>query len=324
VHLTSDPALWYAARASGVAAYVALTAVVALGLGLGGKARLRYWPRFAVEDVHRFGGLLVGSLIGIHVVAIAVDSFLPFSLTELFVPFTGTYRPLWTGLGIAAMELLLALAITNRYRSRLPYRFWRRAHYVNFAVWTLASLHTLMGGTDRGATWLAIIYAVSVAIVAMLLLWRFAGVGLRSRAVATTGGVIAFALPLLLIAVFHNSSATRSGNAAHVDESLTGKVVSSGGGETQVVSFVGRAGRSQELLVRADLLVSGGQSVEKTSLQLEYLGSGDVCRGRVTKVGGTGFSGSCRLPDGESRSVDASWQTSNGGASVAGTIELDD
>jgi hypothetical protein len=109
-----------------------------------------------------------------------------------------------------------------------------------------------------------------------------------------------------------------------VDESLTGKVVSSGGGETQVVSFVGRAGRSQELLVRADLLVSGGQSVEKTSLQLEYLGSGDVCRGRVTKVGGTGFSGSCRLPDGESRSVDASWQTSNGGASVAGTIELDD
>ena len=324
MHLTSDPALWYAARASGVAAYVALTAVVALGLGLGGKARLRYWPRFAVEDIHRFGGLLVGSLIGIHVVAIAVDSFLPFSLTQLFVPFTSPYRPLWTGLGIAAMELLLALAITNRYRARLPYRFWRRAHYVNFAVWTFASLHGLLGGTDRGATWLAIIYAVSVATVVMLLLWRFAGLRLRSRAVAGTGAVVALALPLLLIAGFHHSSAARAGNAAHVDESLTGKVVRSGGGETQVVSFVGRAGQSQKLLVRADLLVSGGQSVEKTSLQLEYLLSGDVCRGRVTQVGGTGFSGTCRLPDGESRNVAASWQTANGGAGVAGTIELDD
>jgi len=108
VHLTSSPALWYAARASGVAAYVVLSAVVGLGLGLGGKAQSHRWPRFSVEDVHRFGGLLVGSLIAIHVATIAADSFLPFSLSQLVVPFTANYRPLWTGLGIAAAELLLA------------------------------------------------------------------------------------------------------------------------------------------------------------------------------------------------------------------------
>src|SRR5438128_12003418 len=165
MHVTSSPTIWYAARASGVAAYIVLSVVVCLGLTLGGKAQSRRWPRFSLEDVHRFGGLLVGSLIGVHVLAIAADSFLPFSLTQLLVPFTSTYRPLWTGLGIAAAELLVALAITNHYRKRLPYSFWRKAHYLNFAVWTLASVHGLIAGTDRGAVWLAIPYGGSVATV---------------------------------------------------------------------------------------------------------------------------------------------------------------
>ena len=195
MHLTSSPAIWYAARASGVAAYVVLSAVVAIGIGLGGKAQSRRWPRFSVEDVHRFGGLLVGSLIGVHVLAIAGDSFLPFSLGQLLVPFTASYRPLWTGLGIAAAELLLALAITNHYRRRLPYGFWRTAHYLNFAVWTLASLHGLFAGTDRGAAWLAILYGVAVATVVALALWRFGGLVLRSPGIATAGVVTVVAVP---------------------------------------------------------------------------------------------------------------------------------
>jgi hypothetical protein len=97
VHLTSSPAIWYAARASGVAAYVVLTVAVAVGMAMGGKAQSRRWPKFATTDVHRFGGLLVGSLIGVHVGAIALDSFLPFSLRQLVVPLASTYRPLWTG-----------------------------------------------------------------------------------------------------------------------------------------------------------------------------------------------------------------------------------
>ena len=70
MHVSSSPAIWYAARASGVAAYVVLSVVVSFGLALGGKAQSRRWPRFAVEDIHRFGGLLVGSLVGVHVLAI--------------------------------------------------------------------------------------------------------------------------------------------------------------------------------------------------------------------------------------------------------------
>jgi sulfoxide reductase heme-binding subunit YedZ len=320
MHVTSSPAIWYAARASGVAAYVVLSFVVCLGLTLGGKAQSRRWPRFSVEDVHRFGGLLVGSLLGVHILAIAADSFLPFSVTQLLVPFTSTYRPLWTGLGIAAAEILVALAITNHYRKRLPYSFWRKAHYLNFAVWGLASVHGLMSGTDRGTVWLAIIYGVSVGSVVTLLVWRFSGSRQRSR-IATTGAVTVIALPLLIIGPLRHSAPLW--NAAHVNESLTGNVIRNGTQTQQIVSFVGQAAQPQKLLVRADLLVAPG-TLERTSLQLEYLPSGDVCRGSVTNVGGESFSGTCRLSNGEQRTIEASWSANQTGTGVLGRITLSD
>ncbi len=317
MHLSSSPAIWYAARASGVAAYVVLSIVVSLGLALGGKAQSRRWPRFSVEEIHRFGGLLVGSLIGVHVLAIAADSFLPFSLTQLLVPFTSTYRPLWTGLGIAAAEILVALAITNHYRRRLPYSFWRKAHYLNFAVWGFASLHGLMAGTDRGAPWLAVVYGVSVATVLMLLLWRFGRVGLGR--IATTGAVTVVALPLLIVGPLRHSPP--QWNAADVNETLTGSVVRNGTQLEQIVSFVGQAQSPQKLVVRADLLVVPAR-LRSTSIQLEYLPSGDVCRGRVTRVGGESFSGTCRLPNGGHRAIDASWVQNGAGTGVLGNIRL--
>jgi methionine sulfoxide reductase heme-binding subunit len=318
VHLSSSPAIWYATRASGVAAYVVLSIVVSLGLTLGRKAQTPRWPRFSIEEVHRFGGLLVGSLIGVHVLAIAIDSFLPFSVAQLLVPFTASYRPLWTGLGIAAAELLVALAITNHYRRRLPYRVWRGAHYLNFAVWAFASLHGLMGGTDRGALWLAVLYGLSVATVLMLLLWRF---GSRATRAAAAGAVTVVVLPLLIVGPLGRSPARW--NAANVDETLTGTVIRNGSQLKEIVSFVGQAHSPQRLLVRADLLVAP-ERLESTSLQLEYLPSGDVCRGRVTHVEGASFTGNCRLPNGDERTIEASWVPDEAGNGVNGHIQLHD
>ncbi len=319
MHVTSNPALWYATRASGIAAYVILSVVVCIGMSMGGKVASKRWPRFSVEDIHRFGGLLVGSLIAIHVATIAVDSFLPFSVVNLVVPFTSSYRPLWTGLGIAAAELLVALAITNHYRKRLPYAFWRKAHYANFAVWTLASLHGVMSGTDRGVWWLAIIYGLCIAPVVTLLVWRFGQRTMRSGSVALAGVATVVLVPILIVGPLRHSPPVW--DAKNVTEQLTGTVIRNGTNLTQIVSFVGEAKQPQKLFVRADLLV-GGQGLQNTSLQLEYLPSGDVCRGTVTNVQGESFSGTCQMANGESRSVNASWTANAAGNGAIGQIQL--
>ena len=91
-------------------AYLLVSASVLAGILLAGKKRVPGFPRFAVEDVHRFLGLLAALFIAIHVGGIALDTYVPFSLRQLVVPFTAGYRPLATGLGIVALELLLAVS----------------------------------------------------------------------------------------------------------------------------------------------------------------------------------------------------------------------
>ena len=167
--------LWYTARAGGLLGFALLTASVVLGLALSGRARLGHWPRFAVEDVHRFAGLLAGTFVGIHVLTLLLDTYVPFSLSQILVPGTASYRPLPTALGIVAVELLAALAVANYYRKRLPYRFWRRTHYLNFAVWTLALVHGITSGTDSGTAWAVTLYAVAAGSVAGLTAWRVLG-----------------------------------------------------------------------------------------------------------------------------------------------------
>ena len=57
----------------------------------------------------------------------------------------------------------------------------------------------------------------------------------------------------------------------------------------------------------------------KTSFQMEYLPSGELCSGRVTKVHPTAFIAICRLPTGEGRRVSAQCQPS-GSADIAGGL----
>ena len=306
VHLTSSPAIWYAARASGVAAYVVLTIVVCLGIGLAGKAQshaLAALRRRGRPSLRRAARRLADRHPRPRRSPSTRSS--RSRSTQLLVPFTATYRPLWTGLGIAAAELLLALAIANHYRNRLPYRVWRSAHYLNFAVWGAASVHGMFSGTDRSATWLAVLYGVGVASVLVLLVWRVGGFALRSPAAAGAGAVAVVALPVLML-LGPLQKNVRPWNAAKLSEPLTGQVIRNGTQLKEIVSFVGSGDSPQKLLVRADLLVSP-QALDATSLQLEYLPSGDVCRGRVTQIGGTSFAGRCVLPSGAARWVDASW-----------------
>jgi methionine sulfoxide reductase heme-binding subunit len=166
------PVDWYAARAAGVVAYALLTGGVLLGVLLAGRARFRRWPTFAITDVHRFVALLTGAFVALHVGTVLLDSVVHFSLLQVLVPGTASYRPFWVALGTVAAELLVAIALTNRYRKRLGHRLWRRAHYLTFVVWAAAALHGIGAGTDATAPWLRLLYVASIGSVAAAVAWR--------------------------------------------------------------------------------------------------------------------------------------------------------
>ena len=172
---------WYVARAGGTVAFALLSVSVVLGLALSGRAGSTRWPRFALEDVHRFAGILAGVFVAIHGAALLIDTYLPFSLRDLLVPGTAPYRPFWTALGVLGAELLAALAVTNRLRSRLHHATWKRLHLLNFAVWGLALVHGIASGTDSDTGWALALYTGSAGAVVGLSVWRVLAVRSAQR-----------------------------------------------------------------------------------------------------------------------------------------------
>ena len=153
-------------------AFALLTCSVLLGLLLSGRARLDCWPRFALEDVHRFAGVLAGTFVAIHGGALLLDGFMPFSLADLIVPGIAPFRPAATAVGVVAAELLAALAVTNRLRGRIAHRIWRRLHYGGFAVWALALVHGVATGSDADTVWGLAIFVGAGAAVVGATVWR--------------------------------------------------------------------------------------------------------------------------------------------------------
>jgi predicted ferric reductase len=154
--------IWYVARSAGILAYLLLSCSVVLGALMAGRVRFS-WPRFAVEEVHRFLAILTGVFLVIHGGSLLLDRVVPFSLAQEVVPFTASYRPFAVAFGIVAAELLAAVGISNALRKQLPHATWRAIHYLTIPVWLFATVHGLLVGTDRLDPWFAGIAGMSIS-----------------------------------------------------------------------------------------------------------------------------------------------------------------
>ena len=166
-----SPTVWYFARSAGIVAYLLLSASVVAGTLMSGRAMLT-WPRFAVEELHRFLAILTGIFIVLHGASLLLDRVVPISLGQMLVPFTSPYRPFAVGLGATAAELLAAVGLTNLFRAELPRVFWRRVHYLTIPAWALATMHGLLAGSDAGDPWFAGIAAAAITAVGIAFGYR--------------------------------------------------------------------------------------------------------------------------------------------------------
>jgi methionine sulfoxide reductase heme-binding subunit len=191
---------WYLTRASGAVALVLLTASVVIGIAAIARVRGPGMPRFVVDGLHRTASLLAVAFLVVHIITAVLDSFASISLINAVIPFTGSYRPLWLGLGAVAFDLLLAVVITSLVRARMGHSAWRGIHWLAYAAWPVAILHGFGTGSDVHQTWLQVISAACVAAVLLSVVAR-AMIGwpenLRLR-VGALGIVGAFALGLLV------------------------------------------------------------------------------------------------------------------------------
>jgi DMSO/TMAO reductase YedYZ heme-binding membrane subunit len=167
-----DPTFWILARATGFTAYVLLTCSVLAGLVVKSRpfgAALR--PATAT-DLHRTLALLSLGALALHGLALVVDSSVEIGLGALLVPGLAPYRPLWTGVGVVAGELMLLVYASFSLRRRIGQRNWRRLHWATYATFVAATAHGLMAGTDSAAPWALGLYLGAVGAVAAATAWR--------------------------------------------------------------------------------------------------------------------------------------------------------
>jgi sulfoxide reductase heme-binding subunit YedZ len=204
--------LWYVTRGSGVVALLLLTASVLLGIVGALRWRGERWPRFAVTAAHRNLTLLSVLFVAVHVVTTVADGYAPIGLTDAVVPFLSPYRPVWLGLGAVSFDLLLALVATSLLRSRLAPRAWRAVHWLAYASWPVALLHSLGTGSDARFGWMAVLGLGCLGGVAMATLLRaWLGAGPRSPRLA--GAAAALLVPVVIFA-WYRGGPLRHGWAA--------------------------------------------------------------------------------------------------------------
>jgi sulfoxide reductase heme-binding subunit YedZ len=162
-----DYTWWLASRAAGIVGFIALGAVAILGLISALKlvspataARMRPWhERLALTGL---------GCITAHGLLLLGDSWVNPGLTGIAIPFTMSYRPLWTGLGIIAFYCLAVFGLSFYQRRRIGARRWRSAHRFASVAFVLGGVHALMAGTDAGSPlMLGIIIGFAVIVVAL-------------------------------------------------------------------------------------------------------------------------------------------------------------
>jgi methionine sulfoxide reductase heme-binding subunit len=229
---SSGPSVqWYLTRSTGAVSLVLLTVALALGVADVRRLSSPSWPRFVVDSLHRSVSLMALAFLAVHILTSVLDSFTSISLLDAIVPFAGSYRPFWLGLGAVAFDLMLAVIITSLLRARIGFTGWRAVHWLAYASWPVALLHGLGTGSDVKSGWLLVLSVLcTLAVIAAVLVRVFSGwpadIARRRAALAATGAFSLFLLAWLPVGPLGSDWARRSGTPSsllgHASSSTTG------------------------------------------------------------------------------------------------------
>jgi DMSO/TMAO reductase YedYZ heme-binding membrane subunit len=349
--------LWYLTRATGAVTLVLLTLTVVLGVSNVTRIKAPGWPRFVVEGVHRNVSLLAITTLAVHIVTSVLDPFGSISLVNALVPFTGTYRPLWLGLGAFASDLLLAIAITSLVRRRLGHGAWRATHWLAYLCWPLAVVHGLGTGSDVKQSWLLALTTVCVVAVAVAI-WARVGYGWPAhRGTRIVAVALSLALPVALVAWLQSGPlapgwAARAGTPlallAHNTVGGSGSTAVGTGGPLPTTAFTTSIGGSftesqapnglaevniaattaNPVLSALDVriygtpIAGGGLSMSSSAVSLGSSSDPLRLQGSVTALSGSQIRARVTASDGAVRALDIAVALNPANDSVSGTVTV--
>jgi sulfoxide reductase heme-binding subunit YedZ len=144
---------WLASRASGLLALVLVTISVGIGLTMAGKVMRRPGLSRKLLAIHEHTAVAGIVAIAVHGITLLGDPWLNPGIGGIAIPFSMSFRPLFTGLGVVAGYLAALLGLSFYFRRRIGARLWRKAHRATVVVYLLGLVHAFGAGTDASTVW---------------------------------------------------------------------------------------------------------------------------------------------------------------------------
>jgi sulfoxide reductase heme-binding subunit YedZ len=126
--------------------------------------RMRHSTVFAIHHTVALLGLTLGV---VHAVAQLAVPEGPVRLVDQVVPFLNPSDPVGIGVGVVALELMIAAALSTLIQRRLGQTRWRALHALTYAAFMLLVAHVLISGSDVGPpyVWGSVLLAWTITFV---------------------------------------------------------------------------------------------------------------------------------------------------------------
>jgi predicted ferric reductase len=179
--VNSVQAWWYVTRAAGLTSYILLWLSMVWGMAISTKILTPTVEGSYSYDFHEFLSLLGLGFVLLHVIVLALDKYLPFSIFQILVPFIDSYRPLWVGLGIIGFYIFLLVTVTFYMRQAIGPQAFRSIHVLSLLGYLGATLHGLFAGTDSALAITKFIYIGTFLVVVFLTVYWLVVRGISNR-----------------------------------------------------------------------------------------------------------------------------------------------
>jgi hypothetical protein len=168
----ADMRLWLAGRATGITAYLLLTAQVSFGLILSHPTNQSTWRLSKrLFPWHENLFVFVVSFLVVHIVSMILDPYAGVGVAGSFVPGLSSYRSAPVALGTLGLYAAVLSGVTARWTRLLPSGMWLKLHRLAAVAWVMSWLHGLLAGTD--AVTLLPLYVVTGALVLIASAYRY-------------------------------------------------------------------------------------------------------------------------------------------------------
>lgn len=165
---------WLLIRGSGLVAFALLGSSTIWGLLISGKLLGRTVKAKGLTWLHESLGVAALLATIVHMVALSVHDFLPFSWSEILIPGRATWRPVAVSLGTIAFYVLVIVSLSFYVKKYIGQTAWRAIHHLSFGLFVASLAHGIAAGTDTAHPAVVGLYTGFGTVVTVLLAIRFA------------------------------------------------------------------------------------------------------------------------------------------------------